>query len=154
MNTNETAKYPIDFDALEKGTYLAPRQCEDVLLCSMRDNSYRGKLLTLRDEIKSRLAARGLNVVIRTERLGLRILTDSEAVAYGPKSYRKLKKRLMNSHRDFCLLDRSKITPDEDTRYLKALHAQSFAIAGLRAKPTVPINVASRVLPGLPPAIH
>lgn len=80
----EAQPYPLDFDALQKGDYIAPETVERITGVNRDSAHYSLKIMGLIASITERLAEREipLHVVVRQENRGIRIEQDWPASAY------------------------------------------------------------------------
>ena len=78
----KTRRYPFDYDAINKGDFLTVQALEEITGFMSGTDSYRFKLLALREDIMRAKEAMGDPVVVKGDQHGLRVLTDSEAVPY------------------------------------------------------------------------
>jgi len=122
---DEVTSYPIDFDALEKGSYIQPEVLEHVFQVKRDMAAYSLKLVAMRDEIMRQLSARGLDVVAKQHNSGIKILEDAEASAY---TYQSAQLGVMKYHRNLVRaqsVDRSQLDDKE-----KELHDGRLFVMG------------------------
>lgn len=109
----DTALHPLDFGALEKGSWLETEELERATMLKRTDKSFWSAVLRLRDEIKRQAC-----ILTRTEGSGadirLRLMTDSEATAWaageGVRAIRKLNRSALDL---MTYVDRSNLTDPE-----------------------------------------
>ena len=76
----DATKWPLDFDALQKGDYISMMTVQEFAGCKPGSDLYNLKRLALAAKIEDAMEARGVVVTIKHESDGgLRILTDLEA---------------------------------------------------------------------------
>lgn len=79
---NDATQFPIDFDALEKGSYIPPETLEHVFQVGRDMGAYSLKIVGMCNEIMRQLSDRGIDVVAKRHKSGIKILNDVEASAY------------------------------------------------------------------------
>lgn len=94
----KTEKWPLDFDAINKGDIITEAQCR-AALNPRDDKDFQLKLLTLKEEIERRHAELGTILTIKVTRNSLHILTDAEASEYNENRQQHALRHFVKSHR-------------------------------------------------------
>ncbi len=146
-----TDEYPINTSELEKGSRVAAETVEASFNVKRGTDAYRIKMLQVRKYIEWRLAERGMEVVTRSQRDDIIILTDAEAAPFTDREFqntvRKLRRRLIQQ----SSVDRAALSDVERTRHDRALTVNGATYAGTRAaqqKALAPIRPQRRMTPG------
>jgi len=122
---DEVTSYPIDFDALEKGSYIQPEVLEHVFQVNRDMSAYSLKMMGMCNEIMRQLSARGLDVVAKQHKSGIKILEDAEASAH---TYQEAQLAMMKYRRNLVRsqsVDRSQLDDKE-----KELHDGRLFVMG------------------------
>lgn len=128
--TNERhtpTEYPVDTSQLGKGSVLTATEVETALGTKRVHYLFGIAVMKLSEWIRTRLRDRGLDVVIKQEGGGLRILTDAEAVDYTEGHFNSLKRRLVVTHARALRIDTSNLD-DIQRRQLETNVARQGAI--------------------------
>jgi len=72
-------KYPLDFDALEKGDDIPAEKIREIIKHPPGTDEYRFALMALQERTTNELSERGLEVVIVQRKGALHVCTDKEA---------------------------------------------------------------------------
>jgi hypothetical protein len=79
--------YPVDATALSKGDLISPEQIERCYGITRDDSRYPFRQMELAKYVEKEKRLAGDPVVVKSEGLGVRILTDAEAVEYTNRRY-------------------------------------------------------------------
>jgi len=112
---DEATSYPIDFDALEKGSYIQPEVLEHVFQVKRDMSAYSLKMMTMCNEIMRQLSDRGLEVVAKQHKSGIKILNDVEASAH---TYQEAQLAMLKYRRNLTralAVDRSQLDDKSQT---------------------------------------
>ena len=135
----EPAKYPFDYDALNKGDVIPTEVIEGLCNLPRTDHKYGLKLMSYQQQIQNELALRGKSVVVRCDHGALRILTDSEAAEHTAAVFNQRKRQMVRAHASAMRVDTGKLT-DEQARAI-ALLAADAVNSGKHAVDLSPYNV-------------
>jgi hypothetical protein len=96
----ETRPYPINFDALAKGSRIAPEEIERIFHLERSDKKYALRALALAERITHHFeTSRGEVVTVKMDADALRILTDAEAIVYNDTEYQRGLRKSFRAHR-------------------------------------------------------
>ena len=133
-----TEKYPFDFDSLNKGDYIPPERIEDIVKLPRTHQYYSLKLLALREQIEMELESRGRPVNVKSEKGGLRILTDEEARPYAEGLFNQAARALRRSHVRSCIIDTANLNEEDKKRLERTiLNQASKLLAMKKARPNL-----------------
>lgn len=109
----ETEKYPLDFDALEKGQYIDAETLTHIF--NVRPGTQLFSLKTM--QLKMRIECERADLIARGEGQGIRILTDEEA---GPYLHGRMEAHVRGLAK--TSQKRSRIDPNALTPEQRAMH--------------------------------
>lgn len=113
---------PIDYDKLAKGTWIETAQLEAATLSKCTDPSYLVRVLGIRDKVEKKAG-----ILARVDGLRLRLMTDSEALAYSIRAAKlasdKLERAAVHLH---YRIDRRNLTEAEQKVHE---HAERIVVA-------------------------
>ncbi len=125
-------RFPLDFDALEKGQTIHTQEIEAIYGIPKDDRQFRFKLMALRTQIEHERS----DLLVRETRDALRIMTDREADEYLEGQTDKSVSRLKRTAARTLRVDRSDFTDAErrlsESRSRKATMIAMFAEKGRR----------------------
>lgn len=124
-DTQTVVRIPIDFDALEKGSYIEPSTLERLFGISRTEKQYSLKMMSLIEEAESRLSDRGIEAVIVQHKEGLRVLTDSEAAEHTNHAFAAYGRRMKRMLGKQQAVDVSRLTEEQ-----KADHERAMIVNG------------------------
>lgn len=102
-------KYPLDFDALQKGEWLETAELEEALGVTMADGAkWNFALMGLRSQIE-----RESGIVCRIDHDRIRLMTDTEADEYLYRQGERSVSKLVRVTRSRALIDRGSMTDQE-----------------------------------------
>lgn len=144
-------RYPLDFDALDKGSVITREQVAEISGVPPDDQRFGFAVLHLRQRIEQELAARGRVLTLKTEDGGIRVLTDGEASQYNAEAINKgiakmYRAHVRNMHVDAGLLNEKERRTHERRLEVGGRYVQ--AITQTRAE--LKCSPVRRSLPGLP----
>jgi len=129
-------KWPLDFEALQRGDILSAEECEKAVLLDRGDPTYWTKLLGLRDDVVDYFrAARGDIVAVRILQDGLHILTHQEQAEYAPHLLRRHMRGVAKSVAIGAGVDLAVLSDESRQRHERFLHVSSFKLQQLRKRP-------------------
>ena len=126
--------WPVDFEAIVKGTVFSIQDCEKILGKKVDDKAYSLALLRLRLDIERGMADRGTPVVAKCDGGGIRILLDSEAVAYTAGRFGLHEEGLSRSHLRASIIDAGKLTEEERATHQRNLQTQAWKLMALQGQ--------------------
>jgi hypothetical protein len=125
-------KYPFDFDSLQKGEFIPPEKIEAIVKLPRDHQYYSLKVLALREQIETELDARGRPVNVKSEKGGLRILTDEEARPYAEGLFNQAARALRRSHLRSCIIDTTNLSDEDKKRLERTIISQGAKLAAMR----------------------
>jgi hypothetical protein len=135
----EATRFPLDFDALNKGDTITAKTLTDILGVRPSSARYRAKQVDLAFEIERQLKARDRDVTARLDHDDIIIVTDQDAIAYHAKLGKKAVRQLKRALRKSLEIDRGNVDPDG----LKALDRSTETLS----KRVLAISVAHKIDP-------
>lgn len=128
----EFVRWPLDFDALEKGHVIDSAKLSQITKCERGTAAYALCTLQVKQEIEKKLAQRDYPVTCKVEKDSIRILTDVEASEYNEiqgehavrKAYRALR-RQMN-------VDARNLTEEQQKEHSRRLLHQGMTVSAIR----------------------
>lgn len=114
---SEVSIYPLDCEALEKGSYITPAEVEQITGVSRFDAQYSLKALNLCTFITGALKERNIDVVVRRVDFGIKICLDNEASEYTLKRCERGLREIGRNLRRMLSIDKNNLTPDECTMH-------------------------------------
>lgn len=118
-------KFPIDFDAINKGDEISTEQIEAIYGVRRDSAKFAIKKMTLANKIEEQMDARGQVVTVRCCVRGIRILTDSEASEHNSHETKRAIKKMGR-----CLTRISGVDPTEFKDDEKRAHDHRIAVVG------------------------
>lgn len=123
-------RFPLDYESLKRGDFLAPEVVERAVLTSRTEDGYWAKVLKLRDGIRRWfLDNRGDFVTIVCEGDGLRILTHPEQSEYASRRGSRAVGQIMHAVGELQAVDVAQL-PNE----MHESHARRQRLASFRAQ--------------------
>ncbi len=124
--------YPIDYDALEKGSVISVEELEHIT--SKKANTYAFGLavLAFSQKLQERLEERGLDCVIAQEKRGIKILTDIEASQYSNAEFNKHVRGMSRNLKRILSVDTSEFDSDQRVLHDARTNRMSFIHAATR----------------------
>ena len=120
-------KFPLDFDALQKGDFINSDYLAKTLVCEPETKEYNFKIMQLINQIEETLL-----VVCKQSGNGIQILTDEEAVFYTRKqnlaANRKKRKQLRRLQTS---VDASNLSDDGKKRFITELTVIGAEVAAV-----------------------
>lgn len=78
----EAEKYPLDFDALKKGSSVSTKKLEEILDCKQHLAEFGFKTMQFCKNVNKRLLERNIDAAVVMQKKTLKVLTSSEAQDY------------------------------------------------------------------------
>lgn len=146
----EPAKYPFDYDALNKGDVITAEVIEGLCNLPRTDHKYGLKLMSYQQQIQNELALRGKSVVVRCDHGALRILTDSEAAEHTAAVFNQRKWQMVRAHASAMRVDTGKLTDEQKISHERNLLLQGAQLAAMKdAKKKMTLAAHERKTPGI-----
>jgi hypothetical protein len=146
----EPAKYPFDYDALNKGDVITVEFIEGLCNLPRTDHKYGLKLMSYQQQIQNELALRGKSVVVRCDHGALRILTDSEAAEHTAAVFNQRKRQMVRAHASAMRVDTGKLTDEQKISHERNLLLQGAQLAAMKdAKKKMTLAAHERKTPGI-----
>ena len=125
----EGSRFPLDFDTLKRGDFLAPEEVEAATLTKRTEDHYWRKVLRLKAEIMDHFQAkRGEVVTVVSRGDGLRILTHAEQAEHAPIREERAIKQLVRSHAEGAAVDLSQLDTEQKQRHERWLLRNAFRV--------------------------
>jgi hypothetical protein len=106
MSNSETRPWPVDIEALQKGSRINPEAIEEWSGVPRSSRDYPMQVLKLRSHIESKLPE---DWTLVSESDGIRILPDEEASPYLAKSQKQRVRGLYRDHRRLSAVDQTQV---------------------------------------------
>ncbi len=121
----EAQRHPIDFDALEKGSYISPETVTHAMGVKPDDyRNYRFAIMSLKAQIEHALADRGHAWTVKCERDGLRVLRDPEAATHNRARFDQGQRVTVKAHILNLAVDQENLTDEERIEHERSLRIQ------------------------------
>lgn len=134
----EARRHPMDFDTLKIGDVLSAEQCEEIVRTSRHLAAYQVHILRLKEQIERHLTRRyGRHIVVAQFKQGLRVLTESERVAYSASQAGASRRKLRRALRTAADTDPLQLTERERAvleRQREVISKQVAATAAIQRK--------------------
>ena len=130
---NNATRYPLDFDALTKGSIVNVKTIESIVQAPRGCDKYNLGALKLAQRIEQELAARGLYVTVVSDHGAIRVLTDPEASEYNYKEairgFDAMKRRTIK----LSTVTVSELNEDQTRQHDRSLVVLGAMIAGAKS---------------------
>lgn len=143
-------EYPINTRNLGKGSRITANQIAYATGVRVGDHKFGLAMLKIKGYVAWKLAERGLDVVIRSEKQDLLILTDSQAAPYADAKFQARLHQAGTALREQLSVNRANLLPeqvDEHDRACQVNGATFSAMRQARRKALVP-TARERLTPG------
>jgi hypothetical protein len=120
-------KYPIDYDALQKGDELTAEQLRDVLGKKPGTDEFRFAVMSLQALIQEKT---GLTVKCTSDN-GMRVLTDAEAAEHNRKLFAQNYRAMMFRHSLNAQVDVDNLSADQRSKHDRTLMVQSRYVSAM-----------------------
>lgn len=152
MDLMTATKWPIDWDALSKGDYIPPEQVEYATKVPRSSRKYGIACMKFQERLVAELSDRGLEVVTRQEKDGVRILDDPDATVYLEQQFKLRMAGMRTAHGRAMTVDVTRL--DEETRrqHENRLHVNGWTLKAMRQGRREALKALphKRNTPGLP----
>lgn len=127
-------QYPLDVTALKKGDYLDPEFCAERVKCrAFGTNEYNMALMKLHGQLVHLCEKKGLKLVLRIRKNGIRVLTDNEAVPTIMKEIDGHVTKIVRRHREQVhKIDIAELSSEMRPQYERNQVKGAFLVAGIR----------------------
>lgn len=128
----ETKIYPIDYDALEKGSTISVDELERIT--GKKSSSYAFALAVLGfvQKLQERLEDRGMECIVVQQKRGLRILTDIEATEYAYAEFEKHSRAMGRNLRRQLSVDPSGFNDTQKEDHDRRVHRMGFIYSAVK----------------------
>lgn len=139
--------YPIDTDALHKGSVITPEEIQAIFHAQVGTSAYCVAALRLRNYITDRFAERNETVTVISDRNALRILTDPEAADYNRDAFRRKSGQMLSIHKRNCGVDQSALNDKQRRDHERVIMRQSVVLTHMREGWKAPLLAHERTTP-------
>lgn len=151
----QTQKYPLDFDALQKGDVITPEQITEIFGIEPSDRSnYQWSLRSLARTIERQMQRRGRPVTVDIRGYSIHVLTDKEAIRANEDEYQAGWRRMKRRYKKMLEVDVSNLSVED-----KKVHARCVEIMSKQTQAAEKVEQryvaegTKRRSPGLPRAL-
>lgn len=145
------ARYPMDYDALNKGDVLPAELLERLLRARRGTEVYRLGLLGLRDQVVRECGLRGRHFTVVVRRDQLCVLTDEEAAEYNARAFHHGVRRSKRSLRRLVQVDAAALTAEQRREHERnVLVCGKMLQSALNERRLLTARPHVRTTPGLP----
>lgn len=139
----------LNVSSLKKGDYLPPEQVSEIIEVKMDDPMFHLEVAKLQDYIMRQRQDMDSPIIVKCEGLGLRVLTDSEAVEYNATTRRHGIRKLNRAQGRDSGIDRNNLTDGEVQKLERNMEFGSRVLSSIRSiKRTFSIPKYERQTPG------
>lgn len=103
----------MDIGRLRKGQWVPPHRLEQLFGVKMGTTAYDAKFMLLKNQIEEESFARGKPLLCKREDIGLKVMTDREALTYKSRQQRNTVKRLDRICNELHRIDRTKLKEED-----------------------------------------
>jgi hypothetical protein len=146
----ECQKYPLDFDALVKGSVITVDQLESITGFKQGSEEYAFKVMALRDQIERELHQRGHNWTVAQVKRNLKVLTDGEAVLHNERKFKAGFAMQVQAHWRAEGVDVAQLSDGEKERHTRNLCLQAAQILASKQARRLALSAKKRDVPSLP----
>jgi hypothetical protein len=135
MITTQTKKWPLDFDALQKGTTVNATQCADIIYkihgLIPQHRLYQVRLMELANRIEKELRERGRPVTTRIKAGAVEIVTDAQAVGLNGRRFKTGLRRSFRAHRRTVEVDARQLDSETARQHARQIEVQGKVLASV-----------------------
>lgn len=147
----EAQRFPLDFDALHKGSVVSAEEIEAIVRVSRDSARYSARQTDLCFRIERELRDRGIDATVATIKDEIHVLDDPAAAIHNRQLFDKGMKRLRRAHRKLMQVDTGQLSDEERKQYVRTLTVQGAVLVGAMSAQRKAIVIAyARKTPGLP----
>lgn len=157
----DAERWPIDFDAIQKGDVIPVSQLETILGVSrfarsgthfVENAEYQKLLKDFQGKVKHELRKRDIKMTVACDHGTITFLEDEEAAHYNDRLFRSGEKRMRTAAQQAMGCDANQMTEETRTRWRRSLVVMGAKLAGMRSSyKQVQAVPHQRKTPGLPP---
>jgi hypothetical protein len=149
---SDVRRFPIDFDAVQKGDSWAPDVLEELTSTRRGTVSYQFACLELRARIMRECLDRGKPVTVAMVKGSLRVLTDEEAALYNVKTFKSGLRRSVRSVKRLARVNPANLNEAQRAEHERNLTLCSLMMTAARKARRERLQVTAHVrsVPGLP----
>jgi hypothetical protein len=145
----ETRRYPLDFDALTKGSVIRLPEIEQALGATRDTEGFGLAVLRLRGRIEEEMEERGTPATVCVRDGDLHILSDEDAAEYNPAQFSAGLRRAVRSHRRLLQVDAGQLSPLARSRFDRRAEVQGKILQSVaRARRELAVVAHRRSTPG------
>lgn len=146
-------RHPIDFDGIQKGSYIPADELEDILGLDADSATFNLVVLEFSRQIADELEIRGRPATVIIEDRGIRVLTDAESSSYNARRFVLAQRQMFEAHsRSQRTVELRALTPEQQKDHVRRLEIQGRYLQGLvGVRKQLQIEAHKRDTPGLPP---
>ncbi len=130
-----TERYPLDFDLLQRGSYLAPEEVERAVSRERSDPGYRLAQMGLAAEIRRYFQGKGDWATVVCDGAGLRVLTHPEQAAHAPARERRAVHQLLIAQVEGRAVDQQQLGDEQRERHKRWKLLSDFRLQQYRKTP-------------------
>ena len=135
MKTPSASRYPLDVDALTKGSIISVGDLEKITGTSRHTEAYGWSVLVIRAEIERRFQEKGIVVSCCMVDGALHVLDDNAAVRYAEQRFAKGMRTMAQAHHKLLGVDTTQLSEELKPRHERSVMVQSKVLqAALGAK--------------------
>jgi len=128
----QTKKFPIDFDALNKGDLISAEDIEDAYGVKRTSRSYAFSVLRMKAEIERELSDLGRPVTCKSEGDCVRVLTDEESLEYNARRFESNVHGVYRAHRRTADIDTENLSASSQASHAHTLQLQAMQCLALK----------------------
>ena len=132
-DTMAVQRYPLDFDALEKGDVISAEQVEAIVEIKRDDIKYGFAAMALGKRIKKELQDRDKEVTVRMHQSALMICDDADASPYNERMIKARARGVGRFLRQLSAVDRSKLPEERVPLHDRALTVWTLTYQAMRS---------------------
>jgi hypothetical protein len=125
------SRYPLDFEALEKGMTIEALELERIFGISRNDRMYAVKLMSLCNEIEKRSAEAGAPLHTKSEKGAIKILTDEEDSLYQSKRFKEGIDQSFRAQHKALVIDTENLSEPRKIAHERNIQKQAFVLASI-----------------------
>ena len=119
--------------SLRKGQWIPPARLEIFFNATARTSRYDAKFMILKKQIEEDSNDAGNPLLCKRENLGLKVMTDSEALVYKQKQHRRTVNKLEKVQIDLHRIDSTRLSDEEYNIYADETALQAAIISAVGA---------------------
>jgi hypothetical protein len=132
--SEERQVHPMDVSTLEKGSVVSVDAVERIVKCSRASPAFSLKVLWLKSWIVDALNRIGREWTLCCDHGAIRVLTDSEAIAYNFRQHRIGCRKLRRSLRRQVAVNINNLTPEQRIEHEKMMTRQAGIVSSMNRR--------------------